>query len=132
MACAAPKKIRFADTDLQGHVNNAVFATFFESGRVQILYDPQQPLAPPNSVFVIARITIEFKAEIRWPGEIVVGTRVTAIGNSSIKFDQVMLQSEQLVATADTVIVLMHAATRKSQALPAAAAERLKTWLSVG
>ena len=26
-------KLRYADTDRQGHVNNAVFATFLETGR---------------------------------------------------------------------------------------------------
>ncbi|HDG9121136.1 TPA: acyl-CoA thioesterase, partial [Pseudomonas aeruginosa] len=34
-------KIRYADTDRQGHVNNAVFATFLETGRVEIIYDPE-------------------------------------------------------------------------------------------
>jgi acyl-CoA thioester hydrolase len=29
-------KVRYADTDRQGHVNNAVFATFLETGRVEI------------------------------------------------------------------------------------------------
>jgi acyl-CoA thioester hydrolase len=28
--------LRYADTDRQGHVNNAVFATFLESGRVRV------------------------------------------------------------------------------------------------
>jgi acyl-CoA thioesterase FadM len=27
-------KLRYNDTDRQGHVNNAIFATFFETGRV--------------------------------------------------------------------------------------------------
>lgn len=27
-------KLRYGDTDRQGHINNAVFATFFETGRV--------------------------------------------------------------------------------------------------
>jgi len=39
-------EIRYADTDRQGHVNNAVFATFSEIGRVAFLYDPAHPLAP--------------------------------------------------------------------------------------
>ncbi|WP_343068673.1 hypothetical protein [Kaustia mangrovi] len=38
-------KLRYADTDRQGHVNNAVFATFMETGRVAFLHDPQ-PRSP--------------------------------------------------------------------------------------
>ena len=37
-------KIRYADTDRQGHVNNAVFSTFLETGRVKILYNPDYPI----------------------------------------------------------------------------------------
>jgi acyl-CoA thioester hydrolase len=31
-------KLRYGDTDRQGHVNNAVFSTLFETGRVEMLY----------------------------------------------------------------------------------------------
>ncbi|MEM8537740.1 MAG: acyl-CoA thioesterase, partial [Pseudomonadota bacterium] len=36
--------IRYADTDRQGHVNNAVFSTFLETGRTQFLVPPSGPL----------------------------------------------------------------------------------------
>jgi acyl-CoA thioester hydrolase len=36
--------IRFGDLDRQNHVNNAVFSTFLESGRVIILYGPEYGL----------------------------------------------------------------------------------------
>jgi acyl-CoA thioester hydrolase len=32
--------IRYGDLDPQGHVNNAVFATYFESGRVAVFRQP--------------------------------------------------------------------------------------------
>jgi hypothetical protein len=38
------EKLRYADTDRQGHINNAVFATMLETGRVEVLYNPSQPL----------------------------------------------------------------------------------------
>src|SRR3954467_9705665 len=56
--------IRYADTDRQGHVNNAVFATFSEIGRVAFLYDPAEPLAPEGASFVVARLSIDFHAEL--------------------------------------------------------------------
>lgn len=33
-------KLRYCDTDKQGHVNNAVFSTFLETGRAEFLLDP--------------------------------------------------------------------------------------------
>ena len=54
------EKLRYADTDRQGHVNNAVFATMLETGRVEILYDPNVPLASPNCEFVIVNLNLDF------------------------------------------------------------------------
>ena len=38
-------KLRYGDTDRQGHINNAVFATYLETGRVEMLFTPDNPLA---------------------------------------------------------------------------------------
>lgn len=110
--------VRYADTDRQGHVNNAVFATFFESGRVTILYGSDKPLAPTDASFVIARLGLDFKEEIRWPSEISIGTTVLRIGRSSVTLGQGLFVERRCVATAETVIVLINNATRKSCPFP--------------
>ncbi|WLR54634.1 hypothetical protein LC048_19785 [Mesobacillus subterraneus] len=48
-------KIRYADTDRQVHVNNALFSTFLETGRTELLYAKEQ-LHAENASFVIARV----------------------------------------------------------------------------
>lgn len=58
------EKLRYADTDRQGHVNNAIFSTMLETGRVELLYDPGHPLISNNCAFVIASLTLNFRAEI--------------------------------------------------------------------
>src|SRR5256885_17153746 len=52
--------IRFGDLDPQGHVNNTVFATFFETGRVAFLREPGNALSPPGTTSVLARLDIQF------------------------------------------------------------------------
>jgi acyl-CoA thioester hydrolase len=121
--------IRFADVDRQGHVNNAVFATFSEIGRVAFLYRPDEPLAPQGSSFVIARIEIDYLAELHWPGTVEIGTAVTRIGRSSFGLTQGVFDRGRPVAAIEGVIVLMDDATRRSMPLPAgtiAALERLR------
>jgi len=71
--------IRYGDTDRQGHVNNAAFATFLETGRVAFLHQNPRSLAPAGTSFVIARLTLDFRAEITWPGKVDIGTRVTTV-----------------------------------------------------
>ena len=63
-------KLRYGDTDRQGHVNNAVFATFYETGRVEMLNATGWKPENPDFSYVIARITIDFRAEIFWPGTV--------------------------------------------------------------
>lgn len=118
-------KIRYADTDRQGHVNNAVFATFFETGRVEVLYDPDNPLMSTGGEFVIASLNVAFKGEILWPGEVQIGTYIRRLGTSSIDIGQVLFQDERCVAEAETVVVQIDHTTRKSLPLSRGARERL-------
>jgi len=118
--------VRYGDTDRQGHVNNAVYATFSETGRVSFLYDAADPLGPPGTEFVIARIVVDFRAEAEWPGEVEIGTAVVSVGRSSFRLEQGIWQGERLVATAENVIVLMDSATRRSTPLPPETRARLE------
>jgi len=120
-------KLRYADTDRQGHVNNAVFATFLESGRVDMIYNPDDPLAAPGTEFVIAQLVLDFRNEIQWPGTVQIGTRVASIGRSSIKLDQAIFQDGRCAATAQTVIVQIDTTTRQSAPLTDSTRARLET-----
>ncbi|MDQ4136331.1 MAG: acyl-CoA thioesterase [Pseudomonadota bacterium] len=112
--------IRYADLDRQGHVNNAVFATFSEIGRVAFLYDPEHALAAEGASFVIARIEIDFHAELRWPGSVEIGTGITEIGRSSFRIAQGIFSSDGLAASVASVLVMTDERTRRSMPLPPA------------
>ncbi len=114
-------KVRYGDTDRQGHVNNAVFATFLETGRCEFLFGDD-----PETSFVIARLELDFRAEARWPGTIDIYSRVAHVGRSSLKVEQALYQGATLVATAVTVIVQTHSSTRRSHPLSEAAASRFR------
>jgi acyl-CoA thioester hydrolase len=69
-ALHAYDKLRYADTDRQGHVNNSVFSTALETGRVELLYAPDAAIVEPHKSFVIARLELDFRGELTWPGEV--------------------------------------------------------------
>ena len=122
-------KLRYGDTDRQGHVNNAVFMTFLETGRVEVLHRPNSPIHDNNAEFVLVNVNLNLQGEIRWPGEVQIGTAVSKIGNSSITFHQQMFQNGVCVASADSVVVQMNTTTRKSQALSETARTSLSAFL---
>lgn len=110
-------KLRYPDTDRQGHVNNALFSTFLETGRVELMSHPESLLTSDNCTFVIAHQKLDLLGEINWPGTVEIGTRVVKVGSSSVTLYQGIYQHEQCVALAETVIVQMHETTRKSHPL---------------
>lgn len=123
------ERLRYSDADLQGHINNAVFAVLLESGRMDFLYDPAQNLPPEGTQFVIAELTIRFLREMHYPGDITVASGVARLGRSSLGLHQGLFVNEQCVATADSVIVLTDPETRKSTPLPSTARDTLGTLL---
>ena len=111
------ENVRYGDTDRQGHVNNAVFSTFFECSRTSILYDPARNLITPDREFVIVKFEVEYLAELGWPGTVEIGTSIAKLGRSSIVFEQALFQNAVCVAISSNVMVMIDAATRKSAAL---------------
>ena len=110
-------KVRYGDTDRQGHVNNAVFATFFETGRVEMLYQPSHEFLSKNCSFVVAKSTLDLLAEIHWPGQVDIGTGIVRIGNSSLVIAANLYQHGKLVATSETIVVQVNVQTKTTQRL---------------
>ena len=106
--------LRFRDTDANGHINNSVFSVFCESGRVHFLHEVLKARGLPGIFFVVARLAIDFRAELHYPGRVRSGTWLPAIGRSSIAFAQAILDDGgRLVATAEATVVQMDLASRR-------------------
>jgi acyl-CoA thioester hydrolase len=118
--------IRFGDLDPQGHVNNTVFATFFETGRVAFLREPGNALSPPGTTSVLARLDINFLKELHWPGEVEIGTGIAEIGRSSFTFLQAIFHEGACAATARATMVMIDGETRRSRPLPDEALTKLE------
>jgi acyl-CoA thioester hydrolase len=121
-------KVRYRDTDRQGHVNNAVFATFFETGRVEMLYQPSHQFLSDDCSFVVAKSTIELIAEIHWPGQVDVGTGIVRIGGSSLVIAANLYQHGQLVATSETIVVQVSNITKTSTPISEEVKQKLKSF----
>ena len=110
------EKVRFSDTDRQGHVNNVNFSFFYEAGRSDLLHDRTQ-LLDPGCHFVIVTTVINFLGEINWPGHVQIATGVESVGKSSTGFRQALFQDGRCVSTSTSTMVQVNADTRASQPL---------------
>ncbi|MFE1598657.1 acyl-CoA thioesterase [Methylobacterium sp. ID0610] len=124
--------LRYRDTDANGHVNNAVFAGFCESGRVQFFAAHLTPVLPPGSVLVIARFVIDYRAELHFPGRVRTGTWLGRLGRSSLGFRNRIVGDGRLVGEAEATCVLIDAATRRPRPVDGAARETAERLLLPG
>ncbi len=119
--------LRYGDTDRQGHVNNAVFCTLLESGRVDFLFDGERAICGEGKNFVIAKISMDFLSEMNFPGVVDVGSCVLSIGNSSFVVGQALFKDGVCTCTSQSVIVMVDEQTRRSSALSAEVRTRLQS-----
>jgi acyl-CoA thioester hydrolase len=120
--------VRFADLDPNHHVNNAVYATYFETGRVTLMKDRSFGLIPEGLAWMLVRLDIHFRAELRWPGTIELGLGVAKFGRTSVTFDQVVFSAGKCVASAQSINVLVDESSRKPTPLTAEIIENLQRW----
>src|SRR6476620_8330295 len=124
--------VRFADLDPNQHVNNAVYATYFETGRVTLMKDRSYGLMPDGVSWIMFRLDMHFRAELRWPGTIELGLGVVKFGRTSVTFDQVVFSEGQCVASAQSVSVLLDEATRKPMPLTPDILANFQRWIRRG
>ena len=125
-------KLRSTDLDHQGHVNNTIFPVFFTSGRHDFLQVLLRPHVAADDLYALVKITIEYIKEMRYPGEVDVGTLVRSVGGSSVALGQALFSKGQCVAVAESVVVLLDPVTRRAKPWPAAAARYLAGLVAAG
>ena len=112
-------RVRFQDCDPMGHVNNAVYSTYIEEARIGVLGG--------LSSFILARVEIDFRAELRAGEEVEVRSRCPRIGAKSFDLEHELWAGERLVAEARSVLVSYDYALGASVPVPDVLRERLTT-----
>lgn len=107
---------RFADMDALQHLNNIASAVYCETARADFF---QQKLGHDFSArinWMLANINITYLAPVSYPNEIMIGTSIKKIGQSSLTLQQGLFCEEGCFATAETVLVRADLETGKSVA----------------
>lgn len=98
-------EIRWRDVDALGHVNSAVYATYLEECRDEWL---ERGLGDDEAAwdFVVARLAIDFRSELRIQDDVVVAAcGLAQLGTSSVTTKETMVAGDKLVAEAEAVLV---------------------------
>jgi acyl-CoA thioester hydrolase len=112
---------RWADTDVYGHVNNAMYYAYFDTAVNRHLTD-HGLLDPRESpvIGVVVETMCRFYRSLAFPDVIEAGVRVTRIGNSSVTYELALFRKgdPEPAATGHFVHVYVDRATRRPTAIP--------------
>ncbi len=122
--------VLWGDMDALGHVNNVRYFRWCESARIalfeKLAWMPGQGAAGVGPI--LAATTCDFLEPVTYPGEVVVGVRVTRVGTTSVTMEYGLWragQPEKLVARGSSVIVLVEYASGQKLPVPPEIRERL-------
>ena len=97
--------VRFNDLDAFGHVNNAVYATYLEDARNAFLRELELIRTIADIRMILARVEIDFRAELRAGEDIEVRSRCSRIGTKSFDLEHEIWTGDRRVADAKSVMV---------------------------
>jgi acyl-CoA thioester hydrolase len=82
-----PVQTRWTDNDMFGHLNNAVYYELFDTA-INAWINTTCGIDPVNVSWlgVVAESGCKYFAELKFPGQLVVGLAVTRLGNSSVTY----------------------------------------------
>lgn len=106
--------IRFSDQDSMGHVNNVSFASYIEAARTMLIQGLLDQFAHEGLDFILARVVIDYRSELHYPGSVDVGARLTRLGSKSLTSTYGIFSGDLCVATGESVNVFYDMKTRSS------------------
>lgn len=125
-----PVTIRFCDQDSLAHVNNVALAAYVEAARTAYIYELIRKSGADGLEFILARVVIDFRRELHYPGAVEVGARLTRVGNKSLTTGYGVFRGDDCIATSECVNVFYDVATRKTVAPPESVRETLEAELA--
>ena len=72
---------RWKDMDSFGHINNAVYLTYIEDARTTLF--KRWNLKSQNKSVIVASLKINYFTQIKHPSKLIIGSKISRIGNSS-------------------------------------------------
>ena len=105
---------RFRDLDAFKHVNNAVFLTYFEDARKTFF--ERWGINLEEKSLIAASVKIDYLKQLTHPSNLVVGQKISRLGNKSFDILSVLFLNNTQICIATTTIVCYD--FNKNQSVP--------------
>jgi len=115
-------RVYYEDTDAGGVVYYANYAKYLERGRTEWLralgLQHTQLAAASQRVFVVTRLSLQYRKPARLDDMLTVHTRIAHLGRASLDFAQSVQCGGELLCDAVVQVACVHAQTFRPAALP--------------
>lgn len=113
-------QMRFRDLDPMGHVNNAVYLSYFEFARTQFYMNHAFKRSLHDIDFILAHVDIDYVAAAEWGDELEVSVWPSRIGDSSftLSYELQDKKSGRLLAKSTSVQVSYDFDKKRTKPIP--------------
>ncbi len=116
-----PIQIRFNDIDALGHINNNVYLSYFDLGKITYFDNLKASYVSwTDGMIVVARIEVDFIAPVFYKEKIAVETKITKVGNKSAVFLQQVRNTltNEIKCRSTSVVVAYNPKTMTAMPIP--------------
>jgi acyl-CoA thioester hydrolase len=127
-----PYEVSFRDIDFFGHVNNAVYFTYFEWARTRYWLDLHRASDPRSIDFIVAHAECDFRRQVAFGEDLDLGVRISEMRNSSVTFENEIRKSRggEVAATGKVVVVLFDFSSQSKKPVSATLRHRIEAFQS--
>jgi len=114
-------RVRYAEIDAQGHVNNAVYLSYFEVGRVEWLRAADlsyRELEERGYGIVVVEVLAHYRRAAFFDDELTLRTELADLSRASMRFEYVVSRDGELLVTGYTRHACVDLATGKPIRVP--------------
>ena len=99
---------RWRDLDAFQHINNAVYATYIESARVDLFKRWGIPGTNKGKSIIMASLKIDYIAQLKHPTSLVIGQRVSRVGKTSFDIESVVIDEQEKAVCVGLVVAVCY------------------------
>lgn len=124
-------RVRYAETDQMGFVYYGNYAQYFEMGRVEALRSfgiSYKSLEDQGVMLPVVNLNVNFRSPGKYDDLLTITTQIQELPAVKIRFTyEVVNQEDTLIATGETTLVFIEAASKKPIRCPEHVIEALKS-----
>ena len=126
-------QVRFNDVDMLGHVSNTVYQSYYDYGKLKYVETVLGDVEWEELSIVGASIKIDYLKPIFMKTQILVQTRIAAVGNKSITFEHRIIKrdTEEVLSTCTAVVVCYKPKEKISMPVPDEWRAKIKAYDSI-